>query len=722
MKIDAIQKFFSQNKKFFLWSFLSISFFFCFTEATFAAGESPWDLGGIVIDAINGWLKIVSALLWVLTAFVSLFLYPGWVNGTIFGLDEYMKEMWILISNVVYFIFAFILIAIAFMNIIGKWDKWELKAALPRFMVWVLIVPFSWFFVQFVLSVSAVLTVWVLTLPYDTFKDKDLFSDVESDIPICTHLELYLSSTPEDTGWTDTAFGEFMKCKEDGTKTISQILSGEGWEGWEGVQNSIFGITSIYTYGVLGIDGLDTITKEQLTGPDAIKAILDLGLKGIFDLIFVIMYFILMAALFLALFVRGIRLWMYAMFSPAFGLLYFFEKGKEGVGDGEAKFSVSEFISLAMVPVYVSAALSFGLVFLFVASQWIQETWNGSADVNTLDLWGFKISIFWEQGNGKTEKSTLARLIIQLFGLAMLWIAVMAALKQSETTKKITAPIAQFWGQVGSLVASAPMYAPIIPGWAAGWISATWLQQIGASMKSHVEDSSRQTGTDFLKERWIAGQSLPLTNNAIAAQTAFDASWGDPERNREVWSKFREALVSGQDAAQLSRNQDFVKLLQDMLRSVGKEDEANAVQLNNATSVAKGIGILDYEGERNFSSQWGNFMANRHWSEPLTARELTRFLESWGAAGWWDDDTPPTVPDINFSFDASTHTASGQLSDDAVNDIAESIRTNFNSWEFREAQIRLKLVDLIDGVNDEWAQATRVIQKLWELGFEFTTR
>jgi len=57
------------------------------------------------------------------------------------------------------------------------------------------------------------------------------------------------------------------------------------------------------------------------------------------------------------------------MFSPAFGLLYFFEKGKEGVGDGDAKFSITEFISLALVPVYVSAALSFGLVFLFVAGQ-----------------------------------------------------------------------------------------------------------------------------------------------------------------------------------------------------------------------------------------------------------------------------------------------------------------------------------------------------------------
>jgi hypothetical protein len=41
-----------------------------------------------------------------------------------------------------------------------------------------------------------------------------------------------------------------------------------------------------------------------------------------------------MIALLLALFVRGVRLWVYMMLSPAFGLLYFFGKGSEGFGEG----------------------------------------------------------------------------------------------------------------------------------------------------------------------------------------------------------------------------------------------------------------------------------------------------------------------------------------------------------------------------------------------------
>jgi len=55
-----------------------------------------------------------------MTYLATIFLDPAWYNGSIFNMNQYFKEIWILVSNVVYFIFAFILIWIAFMNILGK--------------------------------------------------------------------------------------------------------------------------------------------------------------------------------------------------------------------------------------------------------------------------------------------------------------------------------------------------------------------------------------------------------------------------------------------------------------------------------------------------------------------------------------------------------------------------------------------------------------------------
>lgn len=75
------------------------------------------------------------------------------------------------------------------------------------------------------------------------------------------------------------------------------------------------------------------------------------------------MFGILVIAIVYALFSRALMLWLYAMFSPLFALNYVMDfKGK--LKDSVGKLSVTKFISLAMVPVYVSAALAFGLMFL----------------------------------------------------------------------------------------------------------------------------------------------------------------------------------------------------------------------------------------------------------------------------------------------------------------------------------------------------------------------
>ena len=77
-------------------------------------------------------------------------------------------------------------------------------------------------------------------------------------------------------------------------------------------------------------------------------------------MIFFIIFGILVIAIVYALFTRAIMLWMYAIFSPLFALMYVTGSKHKAL----EKFSISEFMSLALVPVYVSAALAFGLLFL----------------------------------------------------------------------------------------------------------------------------------------------------------------------------------------------------------------------------------------------------------------------------------------------------------------------------------------------------------------------
>lgn len=130
---------------------------------------------------------------------------------------------------------------------------------------------------------------------------------------------------------------------------------------------SVFGIVGMYTYGILKLDKLNDITLSQV---GLVKSTPGLLVKVVFDGLFILVYLLLLAALFIALFVRGVRIWLYIMLSPAFGLMYFFHQSK-GAGD-MGEFGILEFVKLALVPIYVGTALSFGMLFLIIVGKQMQ--------------------------------------------------------------------------------------------------------------------------------------------------------------------------------------------------------------------------------------------------------------------------------------------------------------------------------------------------------------
>lgn len=486
------------------------------------------------------------------------------------------------------------------MNIIGKnQGTWELKQAMPKFIVGVLIVPLSWFFVQFLLSVSAVLTIWVLTLPYDSFQDNELYSqaltDSEfADTPICREIIISLTGEFSDAGATPIAWGgealsDNVKCREGATVTIEELFNPENESG---LQNTMFGLMSMYTYGIIRVQDLDEITTTQVWS--GIKSLANLVLKLLFDVLFIAVYCLLMVALFLALMVRGVRLWVYIMLSPAFGLLYFFWKASDGVGQDE-KFSVKEFVNLAMVPVYVAAALSFGLTFILVASQGLQD--SGVQTDETIEVGGFSLTIEGAHGSGKDaegERSPIAKLIVELFGVAILWIAVMAALKSSSVTGAVVEPIAQFGKSVGQLAKAAPTYMPILPQSLGG--SVAGLGQMGQTMQSNIESAMRSKGTEAAQKFWSEGmqQSMQLSNEAQNALSRL--SRGNPQDKYSL-EALKNAIQQGKDTNSIASNEKMVDLLNEYLKRTNNEDVT--VVKWDASSVAKAIGTLDEYARRN---------------------------------------------------------------------------------------------------------------------------
>ncbi|MDD3302162.1 MAG: hypothetical protein PHN31_01275 [Candidatus Gracilibacteria bacterium] len=469
-------------KRNFVLTGLTFIVFFVFYNTGFAA--TTQSSNGEVVDTINSGLKALNYLIGIsasliggLSAVISILIDPTVTNGTAFSLTTYLRGIWVFVSNMVYFIFAGILISISFMNIIGKGtgDTFEIKKALPKLIVGILIVPFSWFLVQFMLSLSSVLTISVFSLPFETFQNN--ITALNGSVNWCNKLVIDIQGNltlPENNNTTQQKTGSgFLYCEKYELTPIMDILTGKsGSNNVNGMKSyKLSGLISYYTFGIMELGEIDKLKSGNII--NGISSIPQLTAKVAFDIIFLLIYLIILIALFLALFVRLIRIWLYTVFSPVFGLTYFF--GKSKVKSLE-KINISTFIGLALVPVYVSAALSFGLLFLLIIGQGLAQEHSKSSTLNeTFNLGVTSLVIKGSLGDNASETKTaidqmvgsslgaMGYILMKLFGLAFLWMAVMAALKTSELTKSIIQPFEELGNKVGKFAMESPKYIPI-PG------------------------------------------------------------------------------------------------------------------------------------------------------------------------------------------------------------------------------------------------------------------
>ena len=749
--ISSITNFLAKNRKTFYY-FCFFLFIFSLTgDFTFA---DPKEV--VVVDDADKWWKFagsintsliwLSAIVWIVTYFITLFLEPGWINGTIFWLDTRFREIWILVSNVVYFIFAFLLIWIAFMNIIWKGqDKYQLKQALPKFIIWVLIVPFSWFFVQFILSISAILTVSALSLPFNTFQDIQTKIDT---IKVPTKCYINIKSV-----WSNKTNDKTTGTKDDKTTgDKKEVLSAEEKEHegdlfwcaqswvmwlWDSMDSTSFGLISIYTYGILDLDGISKLETEDLKGK--IETVWDLVIHVIFNVLFIVIYMVLIIALWLVLVVRWIYLWIYMMMSPVFWLMYFFDKNEGGWDGLFSKFNFKQLISLALVPVYVMLALSFGFLFIFVILNWVSE--KGATDITT-PTWKVSISetwirindIWWEDKNdfelvvkwalsenhrkewvkdsGYGELWTAGLwivwdLILKLLWVVVLWISIMSAMRASDITKAVVEPLHSFWGQVWWLIAKSPQYLPIFKGQ-----SMTSMQQIWSSASSHFETKSRNRWTDFLKKHKLFGEngSIDLSTKSINALTAHKDFW----LTQKTGEAYKEAYNQAKNIWELTKEKNFIEITKKIATDMEIKWAEDVRVWMSADNLAKVIWDIDY----NYKNKQGRATWNVDiipWLDKknasVKATDLNKIITNSTAAWTVSTDTDADI-DKKLKEDKGTTLKSEiKLSDipvrffnddaltlksDAIDNVARKIHSEIWSSLLTEDEYKEKLKEKLE--------------------------
>lgn len=479
----------------------------------------------------NGIATTVNLLLDLLTILVTpaimlagWLISPDWTSGDLFNLRPTIHSLWVVVSNIVYFIYAILLIVIALATIFNS-EHYGYKAMLPKLALGIILVPLTWWAVQFTISLATYVTASVVSIPHETmFKldeskcswdSKNCWQNRPSIPKEITFINAPSWSSKEladSYNQSNAASSKWVLCSAESCYTPKQFLQSLWWT---------YGHLIVYAYDVFRISDVKQIDTKW----NKVSSIIWIIHQWIIGSILFAVFWVLILALVAMLFLRAIKLWFYAIFSPLFTLHFvtwgaiFWWEWKE------SSFNIKEFIGLAFLPAVVGLALSFWLVIIGAIQSTSEQNpniqpcnkdnivWDSSSpdagckilgfmgnDNNKIvkileDNWGSnyitvnKVIIWWitfkfygepvwqawvakvvEDANNSTgviwsASGTIGTLIVDIIAIIFIWVAFMAAKGISKAVSAVVDPFEKMGKNIGDLGMKLPKYMPLpIPG------------------------------------------------------------------------------------------------------------------------------------------------------------------------------------------------------------------------------------------------------------------
>ncbi len=454
-----------------------------------------------LIDGLNIILGIITAIVSPAIMFAWWLMSPDWTSGDLFGLRTPMYSLWVTVSNIVYFVYAILLILIALGTMFGK-ESFSYKVMLPKLALGILMVPFTWWFVQWTVSLASVVTASVITIPAETMANLDKDGKSWMSTP----------SIPREITINDNSFKKNSSLDTSKTICDGQKEGGNCIAPIDVINKSagMYGYMMIYAYSVFRFQEVKNLPQ----GLDIISTGLGIVHQWIVAAIMFVVFGLLTLALVAMLLVRAIKLWVYAIFSPLF--TFQFVAGSAMMWGDKDTFTIKEFVGLCFVPAIVGLALSFWLILINAVgsdkagatttpctSDMIKGEWCkiisiagnsensitrkivkfGEPEAKTLNIikfGGVQTTFEWKAGaaiDPATEAAwasgtmsvlnsaggIFGTLIIDIIALVFIWMAFMAAKNVSKAVAMAVEPFEKIGSQVWSLAKSIPKYTPI-PG------------------------------------------------------------------------------------------------------------------------------------------------------------------------------------------------------------------------------------------------------------------
>lgn len=349
------------------------------------------------------------------------------------GMEQRSLLIWQNIRDLVNVLFVLILLAIALYNVVGGHNQeFQLKTVLPKFVIALIAVNFSFIGLKIVLDGVNVVSTAIFAMPDSVQKGlSDLSKNPELDKKVCQGL--YGVDTAEYT-IAVTAAGENALCAA-GSPTFTD--SGKIFFARFGAQNAA--VVLAINYG-----NIADYDKVKLSLTNTTKLVINI----FFSVVFYLIYAVSFVALMLVLLVRVIVLWLLLVLSPLAALTMVLPKELTS-GLGEAGNLKEQFVSHAIVPIPIALVMTIGFILLDGFNKSILP--GASLNSPTIGV-GLLVS----------GVSTFQDLIIAIAGVGFIWTGVFAAADKTMA-KSLTGKLKTMAQGAGSFVATSWQYAPFIP-------------------------------------------------------------------------------------------------------------------------------------------------------------------------------------------------------------------------------------------------------------------
>lgn len=494
-------------------------------------------------------LNILQRIMWPV-----LLLIGGLMNNNILfgaGMEQRVLAIWVEIRNLVNVMFVLLLLGIALYNVVGGSNQsFQLKQALPKFVIALIAVNFSYLAVKLVVDGVNVVSTAIFALPVTIDAEgigKNPIDNPDFVEQICYGIYGGKDSAALYEKRIDEA-GEGALCKKSPVEFKD-----------DSVKNFFtqFDAQNAAMIMALELQQIGSIDVVKYNVPD----IKDLISNMMFSVIMFIIYSTAFVVLFVVLLVRLVTLWVTMVLSPLMVLTYALPENLKSMVGGKGDMQ-TKFVKAAIVPIPIAIVLTIGYIMMKgVIIGKFEGPVLGTSPAS--------------QGVLASGLNTFQYLIAAVGTAAVVWIGVFEAASGTYAQGAVD-KIRGFVGGVGKFAAESIKYAPLFPVYVPGekgglekGAPQSLASMMGGfeAMKMARESRERQKGEDFAK--LITGRDMPKFQseleaaknaeqtlqplvNAGADNAARDKlmmkTFGQKLENQEIRGKFRlKPVVDGKE-------------------------------------------------------------------------------------------------------------------------------------------------------------------------------